>query len=345
MPRDNYTTDTTDSSDCLHTIESQRGAYVNDQSDSGRCKGVKGRKLRILYLASDPRSRVFASIKNNKIPQFTKKALDCSLKEWVRLISNYNEGQSDSDKLSAIAEISERMKIEIRSGVNLVLDVAEEDHCIQSSCEIENNPYSILMEYNKFFNVRENEFRKRLAKYKPDILQISGHGSADSLCFCDGTLGESHTRKGIDDIVHDVCQLESQPTLMVITCCHSKALASALLDKTKVQIVIACEGGLMSKNAIEFTQIFYTAIATGKSVEEAYTIATRGKGMYGKQGLQIYKKPSAKEQIRFFSDNGWNDMDADRMGRLSKSNHKSGMPITPFTPIQWSTAHRNYCNG
>lgn len=342
MPFCNYTANKTVSSDCLHGEASRWSAYVDEKLDSGQCKGAKGRKLRILYLASDPRSRVFDCIKENKMPQLAMRVLESSIQGWIQMVTKYNEGRTETDRVSALAEITECLKTVTRGGVNLVLDVSEEDHCIQSACEIENNPNSPLMEYNKFFNVRENELQRRIEKYKPDIVQISGHGSADSLCFCDGTLGRSHTRRRIDDIVRDVGRLESQPTVMVITCCYSTALAKALLDKTKVRMAIACEGGLISQNAIEFTQVFYHAIATGESVEEAYTAATRGKGMRGTQGLKLYKGRN-KEEIRFFADSGWNDMDYDRMARLSKANLKQETTVRPIAPI--TKSGDDYCKG
>jgi hypothetical protein len=134
--------------------------------------------------------------------------------------------------------------------------------------------------------------RGEIEAFKPDILHIHMHGSRREV------LAFEDEQRGVSRVAHDlfVRALKSrrlEPTLVVLSACHSAAMASALAEVA--ECVISMRGEVKTKTAVRYAHYLYTALAAGRSLKEVLERASVDVALDGMPGYEVIERSSAFE--------------------------------------------------
>jgi hypothetical protein len=115
---------------------------------------------------------------------------------------------------------------------------------------------------------RIDEIMQALEKYRPDILQFSGHGNGEGLCFT-GENGKSQLVKKV--AFASLLRNYPEIKLVILNACCSQSVGQCIEDS--VGCLIGMEGRIRNNDAIIFTKQFYTALGQGRTVQECFLLA------------------------------------------------------------------------
>lgn len=112
---------------------------------------------------------------------------------------------------------------------------------------------------------RAADLMRELDNFAPDILHLHMHGKADTVGVQD-SQGDVHELPAAN-FVERLRAADFEPTVIVLTACHSASFAESLCGLA--ECVIAMVGEAKISDAIEFSQAFYGALARGKDLRRA----------------------------------------------------------------------------
>ncbi|XXH00982.1 hypothetical protein Hte_007333 [Hypoxylon texense] len=104
-----------------------------------------------------------------------------------------------------------------------------------------------------------------LTQRRPDILQFLGHGDENGLYFEDEN---SNAKLVLMESFADLLGQYKTIKLVILNTCYSKSRGQCIADA--VGTLIAMEGKIRNKEAIEFTRSLYGALGNGYTVEDKF---------------------------------------------------------------------------
>lgn len=114
--------------------------------------------------------------------------------------------------------------------------------------------------------VRLEDIFPALNEVQPDIIHISGHGAADAIYF--QTPDKSTAPISIDAFIQLVQATSIKPKMIIFNTCGSEQFAQAILSHVPIAIGMPAE--IADRTARIFVGQFYSALAFGKSIQEAF---------------------------------------------------------------------------
>ncbi len=114
--------------------------------------------------------------------------------------------------------------------------------------------------------VRTDQIQDHLLNFNPNFIHFSGHGSLGKLYFED-EFGKS-VPVSDDALVSVFEMLRGQVKCAVFNACYSDSINRKL--KSYVKYLVGCDGEIDDRAAIIFSRSFYQAIASGKSIPDAF---------------------------------------------------------------------------
>lgn len=165
---------------------------------------------------------------------------------------------------------------------SLALDVAEEAHAIQDSCDRKCNAAKFI----PFLNVRKSEFKKRLESTRFNILHYAGH--------CNKKFGLSLISVGVpcvemkdthvteDELVASIRGLNRKIDVAFIASCNSERFAQALIEHNLASVAIGTRNTVKDHSILTFVTKFYDSFFEGgypvgrdlvRKAQEAYGFA------------------------------------------------------------------------
>jgi TPR repeat protein len=114
---------------------------------------------------------------------------------------------------------------------------------------------------------RTRDLQQKLEDTRPQIVHFSGHGGSRGLVL---TGADGRTPRPVDtEVLRELFEKDAGAIrLVVLTACHSRAQAQAISDV--VGCAIGTRGSISDDASITFNAKFYSAIATGRSVQDAF---------------------------------------------------------------------------
>lgn len=135
--------------------------------------------------------------------------------------------------------------------------------------------------------VTVKEFLRELDVFKPDILHMHLHGTAEGPC---GLVFEDEQRTQVvvpaEAVIEMLRATKVAPALVVLSACNSEPLAP-LLDEI-AECVVSMNGEVGYAVLIDFSSAFYGALARGRSLAEA--IAQGKSAVHGRWGRDENEK-------------------------------------------------------
>lgn len=129
--------------------------------------------------------------------------------------------------------------------------------------------------------VKKEEMQNSIANHKPNILHFSGHGNQTQLCFADAN-GNNVRVSGKAFL--DLIKLNSDTIeCVILNSCYSLDICQLMAGGGI--FLIGCNDPIGDNAAITFSQGFYSAIADGKTYQEAFD--------FGKARVNIEIGPDA----------------------------------------------------
>jgi hypothetical protein len=163
-----------------------------------------------------------------------------------------------------------------------LLALPQEARNIQS--ELERGTHREL-ELEARWAVQPGDLLRELRRVKPTIVHFSGHGSQgehivepEPHLYFEGADGQPAPVSS-SVIAETFGAAGSSVKVVVLSACHSKALAAALVEH--VDVAIGTVGSIRDDAAVSFSIGFYGGLAEGESVEVAYRQGCAAIGLYG----------------------------------------------------------------
>lgn len=121
--------------------------------------------------------------------------------------------------------------------------------------------------------VRPSDLQRYLLKYRPHIVHFSGHGSAtdEATIILEGTSRES-TKIEPQQIVNLFRVFTDSVRVVVLNACWTEPHARAIAQV--IDYAIGTNGQIGDRASVTFAGAFYRALAFGRSVQEAFNLAT-----------------------------------------------------------------------
>ncbi|HYR10295.1 MAG TPA: CHAT domain-containing protein, partial [Longimicrobium sp.] len=127
--------------------------------------------------------------------------------------------------------------------------------------------FGSMLEFDWRLAGRTHDLQQALEKTRPQIVHFSGHGGSNGLVLL-GADGRS-PRPVDADVLRELFQKDrGSIRLVVLTACHSRPQAEAI--KEVVGCAIGTRDQISDQASILFNAKFYSAIASGRSVQDAF---------------------------------------------------------------------------
>ncbi len=132
--------------------------------------------------------------------------------------------------------------------------------------------------------VRPDDLLQCVNELTPQIVHFSGHGDRSGIVLATdkkphGALVEGSTLAAVFE------QFPVAPSLVVMNSCYSAAQASGILRVA--ECVVGMSSSIQDSSAIDFAGSFYRAIASGRSVEDAFKQAKLSLDLEGSQDSTV----------------------------------------------------------
>lgn len=147
--------------------------------------------------------------------------------------------------------------------------------------------------------LRPSDLQRVLLKHKPHIVHFSGHGSKAEEIVLEDHAGQSKqvSREALANLFRI---LKDNVRIIVLNACLSKAQAEALSDA--IDYTIGTNKAVGDKAAIAFASAFYLALASERSVQEAFDLARVEislRGLAGADTPEIFVREGVEERGPF----------------------------------------------
>jgi TPR repeat protein len=124
-----------------------------------------------------------------------------------------------------------------------------------------------MLEFDWRLATRTRDLQQALEDTRPQIVHFSGHGGSRGLVLT-GADGRTPRPVGTE-VLRELFQKDAGAIrLVVLTACHSRAQAQAICEV--VGCAIGTRDSISDDASITFNAKFYSAIATGRSVRDAF---------------------------------------------------------------------------
>jgi len=133
--------------------------------------------------------------------------------------------------------------------------------------------------------VRVSDLSGYLLRDQPHIVHFSGHGRPVEGLILEDASGNAKT-VGISELTDIFRALKDNLRLVFFNVCYSNPLAEAVAQE--IDYAIGMEGTISDEAALVFAPAFYEALAFGRSVNEAFTMA---KGLAGAATAVLQVRP------------------------------------------------------
>ena len=127
------------------------------------------------------------------------------------------------------------------------------------------------LEFVAHFATRTRDLQSALLRHQPQVVHFAGHGDRPGGICLQDELGERRT-VGRAALAALFRALDGGVRVVVLNGCHTLPVAAALTRS--VDYAIGTRGRLRDDTAIAFAEAFYTALAFGKGVRQAFALAT-----------------------------------------------------------------------
>lgn len=132
---------------------------------------------------------------------------------------------------------------------------------------IRSAPYGSAFEISSAWAVRPDDIADALYLHKPDIVHFSGHGEQES-----GIFLEDEKRRRVPLQPETVCRLfaplRGTTRVVILNACETRPIAEAL--RNVVDYAISMRRPITDEAAITFASGFYSSLAHGLSVKDAF---------------------------------------------------------------------------
>ncbi|MBB4636887.1 CHAT domain-containing protein [Longimicrobium terrae] len=125
------------------------------------------------------------------------------------------------------------------------------------------------LELESNFATRTGDLQLALLTYRPHIVHFSGHGGKDGVIYLSGAEGNP-AAVGKAALARLFSLLDSGVRVVVLNACHTHSVVEALRDM--VDFAIGTNRAISDVAAIDFSRAFYTALASGAGVQQAFDL-------------------------------------------------------------------------
>jgi tetratricopeptide (TPR) repeat protein len=146
------------------------------------------------------------------------------------------------------------------------LDLGQEIREIKNKIQASQN--RDFLEFEQAWAVRFDELIQNLNEYKPHIVHFSGHGSQTGEIIL---LDKSDQVQAVNlEAIKELFSTVTQDNIKVVlwNACHSKIIGEAIAEY--IDCVIGMNTAINDEAAIDFAATFYGAIASKRSVKQAF---------------------------------------------------------------------------
>lgn len=165
------------------------------------------------------------------------------------------------------------------SAVNATGQLRLDEEVRAIEAEIRASTNRDALELRSAWAVRAGDLSRTMLDYVPSIVHFGCHGDFETIELesCNGQI-HSITHEAIFDVFR---LFRDSVRLVVLNACHSASLANALIQQ--VDCAIGMQGPIQDQAAIVFASALYRAIASGRSVQDAFEL--------GKAELALHNSP------------------------------------------------------
>ncbi|HEU4880693.1 MAG TPA: CHAT domain-containing protein [Longimicrobium sp.] len=126
------------------------------------------------------------------------------------------------------------------------------------------------LELESHFGTRTRDLQLALLEYQPQIVHFSGHGDSKGVIYLSDAAGRpAAVGKAALGRLFDM--LESEVRVVVLNACNTYPIVETLRDM--VDYAIGTNRAVSDQTALTFSRAFYTALASGAGVQQAYDLA------------------------------------------------------------------------
>jgi hypothetical protein len=148
------------------------------------------------------------------------------------------------------------------------LELGEEMRAIEHA--IQQGSARDSLEFVSHFATRSGDLQYALLKHEPQIVHFSGHGDRGGMLY----LGDEHGgRREVDKAALGKLfgALKGGVRVVVLNGCHTLPVAAVL--SRIVDYAIGTRDRISDETAIRFSEAFYSALAFGRDVRQAFELA------------------------------------------------------------------------
>jgi hypothetical protein len=172
---------------------------------------------------------------------------------------------------------------------------------------IESSKYGKSFERFQHPGLRLSDIRKWLLRYQPHILHISGHARPTEGLVLEDDNSKTAKIK-CDQLVKLILTSTDDVRLKLVffSFCYSEACATEILAKVPYAVGVSDE--IPAESLLLFSEAFYEALASGKSVRGAFDNAhewLRTKGLEGSDAMVLRVRSGASAEVPFLSSMGF----------------------------------------
>jgi hypothetical protein len=162
------------------------------------------------------------------------------------------------------------------------LRLSEEVRQIES--EIQAGPRRDSFDLESQWAVRPADLRRALLRFQPHIVHFSGHGSPNAEIILEGDDGKSRPVNK-QALIGLFKVLKDNVRIVVLNSCYSQPQAEALSEV--IDHTVGTSRAVKDKSAVAFAAAFYSALAFGRSVQDAFDVARAEIDLEGLSGSDI----------------------------------------------------------
>jgi hypothetical protein len=162
------------------------------------------------------------------------------------------------------------------------LELEEEMRAIRRALQRGSAHDTLEMESN--FATRTGDLQLALLTYRPHIVHFSGHGGRDGVIYLSGAEGKP-AAVGKAALARLFSLLDSGVRVVVLNACHTHTIVEALRDM--VDFAIGTNRAISDGAAIDFSRAFYTALATGAGVQQAFDLGVNQLQLEGSHDADV----------------------------------------------------------
>jgi hypothetical protein len=171
---------------------------------------------------------------------------------------------------------------------------------------IQSATYRTSFDPVQLFGLRVSDIRKWLLRYEPHILHISGHARPTEGLVLDDDDGKT-TKLKCADLVDIILSsiAEHRLKLVFFSFCYSEACATEIL--AKVHYAVGVTDDIPADSLLLFSEAFYEALASGRSVRGAFDNAhawLKTRGLVGSDAMVLRVRSGTSADVPFLTSTG-----------------------------------------